>query len=148
MSEETSPITHTAVVQTYKTSDIAREEWALNFSIKETALLDKLKVIFATVVEPDLSFIDLSDKSPSINGFKTKLPTDDAGVIHSLYSGQTFIDVARSSFSRYKEMTGGLSVNDPRLIGSIMVFHLLGWLDNDTRKDELLLGVPYAKLAK
>ena len=133
---------------THKTRDIAREEWALNFSVKETALLDKLKVVFATQVDPDLSFIDLSDKSPSMNGFKTKLPDDTAEILGESYADQTFTDIARSAFSRYKEMSGGISVNDPRLIGSVTVFHLLGWLDNDARKDELLLGVPYEKLVK
>ena len=133
---------------THKTRDIAREEWALNFTVSETALLDKLKVVFATVVDPDLSFIDLSGKTPTINGFMTESPTNDAGIIGEFYAGLTFIDVARSAFSRYKEMTGGLSVDDARLIGSVMLFHLLGWLDHDGRKDEILMGVPYAKLVK
>lgn len=133
---------------THKTRDIAREEWALNFSVSETSLMDKLKVAFATMVDPDLSFIDLTEKTPSANGFKTKSPADDAEILGDSYAGLTFSDVVRSSFSRYAEMSGGININDPRLIGSVIVFHLLGWLDNDARKDELLLGVPYEKLVK
>ena len=135
-------------VQTHKTSDIAREEWALNFTPTETALMDKLKIAFATQVVPDLSFISFSGKTSDANGFKTKAISDDAGAVSSYYAGQTLLDLARSSFARYAEMTGGLSVNDPRLIGSIQLFHLLGWLDNKDRATSLLLGVPFSKLSK
>ena len=134
-------------IPTHKTNGIAREEWALNFTPTETALMDKLKVAFATQVVPDLSFISFSGKSANANGFKTKVIGDDAGFISSDYSGQTMMDLARSSFSRYAEMTGGLSVSDSRLIGSIQLFHVLGWLDNKDRAADLMLGVPYEKLS-
>lgn len=133
---------------THKTSGIAREEWALNFTPTETALLDKLKIAFATQVVPDLSFISFTGKAADANGFKTKVLSDDAGFVSAYYAGQTMLDLARSSFARYAEMSGGLSVNDPRLIGSVQLFHMLGWLDDKDRAADLLLGVPYSKLTR
>src|SRR5690606_24903046 len=101
---------------------------------------------FSMAVDPDLSFIDLSGKSPSENGFKTLSLGDDAGAISDEYAGIAVVDVVRSGFARYAEMTGGLSLNDSRLVGSIMLFHALGWLDNENRLSEILQGVPYEKL--
>lgn len=129
-------------IPTHKTSGISREEWALVFTASETFLIDKAKVAFIVEIDPACSFIQ--PKTPDApTGFATAALGDTAA---ALGLSVTYRDIIRSSFERYKE-TSRINVADPRLILSINAFHMLGWLDDKNRKDQILMGVPYEAIS-
>ena len=108
----------------FKTSGITPTEWRSMFSKEEVVRVDKARA----KIEADLSWLS----------FGASIDTDAAA---DGYPGFTYRDLLRSVFQGYNDATT-FDVECKELIVGVKILDKVGLLDDASRKNKLLRGLP------